>query len=84
IEGEMIIRPFTADGDRASFDSRLILLYAIAYGKAHLNKPDARSAMDAWSLRLRQIRAKQHGTRRYVRKAPHERERCTRAKPRVV
>lgn len=84
IEGPMVVAPFVADGDRASFDSRLILLYAVAFGKAHLNKPDAKSAMDAWTTRLNRIKANQHGTRKYVRKNPGTPEIEIRSRPKVV
>ena len=84
IEGPMVIGPFVADGDRASFDSRLILLYAVAYGKAHLNRQDAKSAMDAWTLRLSKIKANQHGTREYVRRNPSRPEAVVRSRPKVV
>ncbi len=84
LEGMMVVGPFVQDGDRASFDSRLILLYAIAFGKAHLGKQDAKSAMDAWTTRLTRIKANQHGTRRYVRKNPTRPERGVRSRPKVV
>ena len=84
IEGPMIVGPFVQDSDRASFDSRLILLYAIAFGKAHLGKQDAKSAMDAWTTRLNRIKANQHGTRRYVRQNPNRPEINVRSRPKVV
>lgn len=71
IEGRLQIGTFVADTDRASFDSRLILLYAIAMGKAHLKRPDAQIAMDAWNLRLKQLQGNQHGTKRYLRRNPN-------------
>lgn len=84
IEGPMTLLPFVADGDRASFDSRLVLLYAVAHGKAHLNKPDARAAMDSWNVRLKAIRANQHGTRRYIRRSPNKPEPAVLSRPKVV
>lgn len=84
IEGQFEPTAFVADGDRASFDSRLILQYAVAYGKAHLNRPDAQNAMDAWTLRLKALRNNQHGTERYQRRNPNRPERQMRPKPRVV
>ena len=84
LEGPMVLLPFVQDNDRASFDSRLVLLYAVAYGKAHLNKKDAKSAMDAWLLRLSHIRANQHGDRRYIRRNPSKPERSIRRPPKVV
>lgn len=84
IEGPMVLGPFVSDGDRASFDSRLILLYAVAYGKAHLNRQDAKSAMDAWTLRLSKIKSNQHGTREYVRRNPSRPETAIRSRPKVV
>jgi hypothetical protein len=84
VEGQMQMAAFVADGDRASFDHRLILLYAIAYGKAHLGKADAKSAMDAWTIRLRTLKADQHGLTRYIRQNPRNPETPTPAQPRVV
>ena len=59
--------PFVNDGDYCSVDPRLIKLYAIAFGKAHLGRKDAQLAMDAWSSRLKILRANQHGNERYIR-----------------
>lgn len=84
VEGLMQVTAFVADGDKASFDDRLILLYATAYGKAHLNKPDAKFAMDAWTTRLRTLKGEQHGLTRYIRQNPRNPETPTPAHPRVV
>lgn len=84
LKGPMVLRPFVQDGHRASFDSRLILLYAIAYGKAHLGKADAKVAMDAWNFRFKLIKANQHGTRVYVRRNPNKPEREVLSRPKVV
>jgi hypothetical protein len=84
IEGPMVVGPFTKDADRASFDSRLILLYAVAFGKAHLNRKDAKSAMDAWTMRLQRIKSNQHGTRRYIRENPNNLHPDGLPQPRVV
>jgi len=84
IEGSMEVGDFVKDADRASFDSRLILLYAIAYGKAHLGRQDAKSAMDAWTLRLNKIKANQHGTREYVRRNPSRPETEIQSRPKVI
>lgn len=70
IEGYIQLGPFVDDSDRASIDDRLILLYAEAYGKAHLNKPDAGFVMDALKSRLKLLRGQQHGEQRYVRGKP--------------
>lgn len=84
IEGPMVVSPFVADGDRASFDTHLILLYAVAYGKAHLNKPDAKASMDAWTAFLSKHKGNQHGTRKYVRRNHNTPERVVQARPKVV
>jgi hypothetical protein len=81
IEGQLQVSAFVADGDKSSMDYRLILLYAIAFGKAHLGRKDAKSAMDAWTTRLHQIVGNQHGTRRYIR---GQHEAVPEPKPRVV
>jgi len=67
IEGQLILTPFVDDADKASMDHRLIILYCIAMGKAHLGKSDAKAAMDAFTLRLNLIRGNQHGNKRYIR-----------------
>lgn len=67
IEGYITLMPFVEDGDRATIDDRLILLYAEAYGKAHLNKPDAQAKMQVLNKRLNILRGQQHGEQRYVR-----------------
>lgn len=84
IEGKMELDKFVADADRASIDSRLILLYAIAYGKAHLNRPDKNEAMQTWVARKNQLKAHQHGTKRYIRKNPSRPERTVLREPKVV
>lgn len=85
IEGLMTPTAFTADGHRAVVDSRLLLLHAIAFGKAHLKRHDAADAMKAWERRLGLLKAAQHGTVKYVRENPARRgDRMVRSKPRVV
>ncbi len=84
IEGKMDLDKFVADGDRASIDSRVILLYAIAYGKAHLNKSDKKEAMEAWVARKGLLKAHQHGTKRYIRQNPSKREIDVISKPKVT
>lgn len=84
IEGKMDLDNFVADADRASIDSRLMLLYAIAYGKAHLNKSDKKEAMEAWVARKGLLKAHQHGTKRYIRRNPSKPEPQIRSRPRVV
>ena len=70
IEGHMQLAPFVKDEDRASIDDRLIIQYAVAYGKAHLGRPDAEDAMAALNARLGQLKAEQHGERVYLRENP--------------
>lgn len=84
IEGGMTPNNFVADGDRAVVDSRLILLYAIAYGKAHLGKRDAEAAMNAWTTRFRAMKAKQHRGQVYVRRNPGHPQVEVRRKPQVI
>jgi hypothetical protein len=67
IEGYIQLMDFSADGDRATVDDTLILLYAEAFGKAHLNRPDAQLKMNALQTRLRILRGQQHGEQRYIR-----------------
>lgn len=67
IEGYMKLAPFVADADRATIDDRLVLLYAEAYGKAHLNRPDAQLRMQSLNKRLSILRGQQHNGTRYVR-----------------
>lgn len=67
IEGYIKLAPFVDDNDRATIDDDLILLYAEAFGKAHLNKPDAGVVMAQLRERLRLLRGQQHGNQRYIR-----------------
>lgn len=67
IEGFIQLAPFVADSDRATVDDRLILLHAEAFGKAHLNKPDAGVVMQELRQRLKMLRGEQHGEQRYIR-----------------
>jgi hypothetical protein len=84
VEGRMQLGAFVADGDRASIDDSLILLHATAYGKAHLNKPDAKASMDAWNMRLRILKAEQHGQNVYIRESLRTAMPSAIAQPRVV
>lgn len=68
IEGYIQLMDFVDDSDRATVDDTLILLYAEAYGKAHLNRPDAQLKLQALQTRLRILRGQQHGEQRYIRK----------------
>lgn len=72
IEGHMEVSDFVADSDRASFPKYMVLLYAEAYGKAHLNKRDAKVVMDRWETFLKKRRAKQHNGNTYIRKTQRE------------
>lgn len=67
IEGVLQLGAFEADDDRATIDHRLILLYALAFGKGHLRHPDSGSYADAFKIRIGRLRGKQHGNKRYVR-----------------
>lgn len=67
IEGYIKLSPFVSDNHRATIDDRLVLLHAEAYGKAHLNRPDAQLKMQALQARLRILRGQQHGETRYIR-----------------
>lgn len=57
---------FAAAADRPGVPDRLILLYAIAQGKAHYRHPDAQVAGTTFERMLRQEKADQHENRRYV------------------
>lgn len=81
IYSEIVPGDFVADGDLCSIDYRLILLYAIAHGKAHLGRSDAQQAMDALNFRLRELKSNQHQGKRYIR--GHV-ERDPMPKPKVV
>jgi len=81
IEGQLQLEAFVADGDKCSMDYRLIVMYCVAYGKAHLNRPDKTDAMNALNLRLKALRGNQHGNERYIR---GQRVREPDPKPRVV
>lgn len=67
VKSELTIGPFAADSDYCSIDYRLVLLYAIAYAKSHLGRADKQEAVDALNFRLRELRANQHGAKRYIR-----------------
>lgn len=68
LEGFIKLNAFVADGDRATIDDRLILLYAEAHGKAHLNRPDAQLKMASLGKRLSMLRGQQHEGKRYIRR----------------
>lgn len=82
IFSEITLGDFAANNDYCSIDYRLILLYAIAYGKAHLGRRDAQTAMDALTFRLRQLKGNQHQGKRYIRGRGHEQDPTP--KPKVV
>ena len=78
---ELVPGDFTADGHYCSIDYRLILLYAIAYGKSHLGRADKQDAMDALNFRIKKLKSNQHQGKRYIRgKSPRQ----AMAKPTVV
>ncbi len=57
---------FTQDEDRPAVPDRLILLYAIANGKAHYRHPDAKAAGETFARMLGTEKGKQHEGRRYI------------------
>lgn len=82
VVSEIKLGPFVEDGHFCSIDYRLLLLYAVAHGKAHLGRRDASQAMDALTYRLFKLRGNQHQGKRYIRSRGKAREVLT--KPRVV
>lgn len=60
-------KPAFANGpDRPGVPHRLILLYAIAQGKAHYRHPDAQAAGTVFTKMLAKEKAKGHENRRYI------------------
>lgn len=57
---------FTQSSDRPGVNDRLILLYAIANGKAHYRHPDAQAAGTTFANMLKAEKGRQHENRRYV------------------
>lgn len=66
IKGQMELDAFTASGDRTTIDSHLVYLWALAKGKRHYNKPDARDAQNEAAGYLLDVISGKHGTRRYI------------------
>lgn len=56
---------FNVDSDRPGVPDRLLVLYAIAQGKAHYRHPDAQAAGAIFEKMLRTEKAAQHENRRY-------------------
>ncbi len=55
------------DADIAYVDATMLKKYATAHTKKHLNRPDADAAMQSLNARIRQVKANQHGRKRYIR-----------------
>ncbi|MBC2768561.1 hypothetical protein [Pusillimonas minor] len=56
---------FEQDADRPSVPSSLVLMYAIAMGKAHFRHPDAQAYGGMFERRLRTFKADQHENQRH-------------------
>lgn len=81
IKGHMGLRRFTEDGDRATVDSHLVYLLALANAKAHYQQPDAAAIGQQVELMLRKINAGQFGVRRFI---PGEKSRPPAPRPRIA
>jgi hypothetical protein len=67
LEGQIRLNDLTNDNARLLYDDRLVLQYAMAMAKAHLNRPDAALAMNAFERRVKRIRGNFHVGKRYIR-----------------
>lgn len=66
IRGLFGLRRFTEDGDFTTIDSELVRLWALARGKAHYNKPDARAVRQEALEYLGMLTAGTHAGGRYI------------------
>jgi hypothetical protein len=66
IKGLFGLRRFTEDGDFTTIDSELVRLWALARGKAHYAKPDARAVRQEALDYLGMLTAGTHAGGRYV------------------
>lgn len=66
IEHQRVLTRFSADADLPSVDGRLVLGYAIALGKAHYTKPDAKVVGEAFAKMLYKAKVRQKENRRFI------------------
>lgn len=64
------IGEFETDDDRATVDDTLVLLHALATGKGHYGQKDFNIVLAQANLLIQNMRAKNHGNRRYIRRNP--------------
>lgn len=79
IKGHMGLRKFVQDTDKATVDSDLLYLVALANAKAHYSQPDARAIGQQAEVMLRKLNAGTFGVRRYI---PGEKARAVVPRPR--
>jgi len=61
---------FETDDDRATIDDHVILLHALATAKGHYGQKDFNLIISQAGELMKNLRAKNHGNRRYIRKNP--------------
>jgi len=66
VKGHFGLEAFAADGDKATLDSELVFLWALANAKDHYEQPDGNSIRQQAGDYLKQLVAGSHGTARYV------------------
>lgn len=81
IRGHMGLTRFTQDADKATIDSDLLFLLALANAKAHYSQPDARAIGQQCELMLRKLNAGTFGVKKYV---PGDKRPAVVPRPRIV
>jgi len=66
IKGHFGLEPFINDTDRATIDSDLLFLWALANAKNHYGHADASDVADQAQVYLKELVAETHGTSRYI------------------
>lgn len=66
IRGRFGIEPFAEDTDRTTIDSELVFLLALGNAKLHYKQEDANAVLTQAGTYLVELKAAQHGTRRYI------------------
>jgi len=62
---------FSTDDDRATIDDNVLFMHALATAKGHYGQKDFNIVLAQANLLINNIRGKNHGNRRYVRRNPH-------------
>lgn len=62
---------FETDDDRATIDDNVVFLHALATAKGHYGQKDFNLVLAQANLLMDNLRGKNHGNRRYVRRNPH-------------